>query len=196
MSLAAGTRLGPYEILSRIGAGGMGEVHRGRDTRLNRAVAIKVLPDDLAADPERLARFDREAQTLAQLNHPNIAQIYGLEHSGGTPCIVMELLEGETLRARVARGPLRTESAVEIAVAVAEALAVVHAKGITHRDLKPENIFLLTDGRTKVLDFGLARRQPPVADADLTVSYTATEAGVVMGTRFTKNGPAAETRCT
>jgi TolB-like protein len=160
----------------------MGAVYRARDTELERDVALKTVPDTFLCDVERVARFIREAKVLASLNHPNIAQIYGLEHSGGTPCIVMELLEGETLRARVARGPLRTESAVEIAVAVAEALAVVHAKGITHRDLKPENIFLLTDGRTKVLDFGLARRQPPVADADLTVSYTATEAGVVMGT--------------
>jgi eukaryotic-like serine/threonine-protein kinase len=160
MSLTPGTRIGPYEIQSAIGAGGMGEVYRARDTSLGRDVAIKVLPDTFAGDPERVARFEMEARTLAALNHPNIAQIYGLEKAQGQSplsALVMELVEGETLRARISQGPLAPRKALEIAIALAEALSVVHAKGITHRDLKPENIFLTADGRIKVLDFGLAR---------------------------------------
>jgi TolB-like protein/Flp pilus assembly protein TadD len=160
----------------------MGEVYRARDTQLDRDVALKTIPDTFLCNAERLERFLREARVLASLNHPNIAQIYGLEQSGTTPCIVMELLEGETLRARVARGPLLPGKVVEVAVAVAEALAAVHARGITHRDLKPENVFLTADGRTKILDFGLARWQPPDSDADSTMTRAGTEAGVIMGT--------------
>jgi serine/threonine-protein kinase len=129
-------------------------------------------------------RFQREAEVLASLNHPNIAAIYGLEHSGGTPCIVLELLDGETLRARLARGALPLEAATEVAAAVAEAIATAHAKGIAHRDLKPENIFLTSDDRTKVLDFGLAGWQPAESDPDLAGTFAATQLGVVMGTRL------------
>jgi serine/threonine protein kinase len=185
MSLAPGTRIGPYEIQSTIGAGGMGEVYRARDMSLGRDVAIKVLPDTFADDPERLARFEMEARTLAALNHPNIAQVYGLEKGQGRAprsALVMELVEGETLRGRISRGPLPPEKAVDVAIALAEALSVVHAKGITHRDLKPENIFLTAEGRIKVLDFGLARWHPPDANADLTMMPTQTMAGVIMGT--------------
>ena len=127
MTLAPRTKLGPFEVIALIGSGGMGEVYRARDTQLERDVALKTVPDTFLSNAERLSRFFREAKVLASLNHPNIAQIYGLEQSGTTPCIVMELLEGETLRARIARGPLPTEKAVEVAVAVAEALAMVHA---------------------------------------------------------------------
>jgi eukaryotic-like serine/threonine-protein kinase len=185
MSLTPGTRIGPYEIQSAIGAGGMGEVYRARDTSLGRAVAIKVLPDTFADDPERLARFELEARTLAALNHPNIAQIYGLEKGQGQApfsALVMELVEGETLRDRIARGPMPPGKALEIAIALAEALSAVHAKGITHRDLKPENIFLTADGHIKILDFGLARWNSPDFDADLTMMPTATEVGVILGT--------------
>src|SRR5262245_57759144 len=184
-SLTPGTRIGPYEILSTIGAGGMGEVYRARDTSLGRDVAIKVLPDTFAEDPERLARFEMEARTLAALNHPSIAQVYGLEKGQGRAplsALVMELVEGERLRDRISRGPLPPEKALDVAIALADALSVVHAKGITHRDLKPENIFLTADGRIKVLDFGLARWQSPDANSDLTMMPTQTMAGLIMGT--------------
>lgn len=181
--MAAGSSIGPYEVQSRLGVGGMGEVYRARDTTLGRDVAIKVLPDAFARDPERLARFEREAKTLAALNHPSIAQIYGLEKAAGVSALVMELVEGETLRGRISGGPLPVAAALDVAIALADALAAVHAKGITHRDLKPENIILTTDGRIKVLDFGLARWQAQHdADQDLTVPSDATEAGVMMGT--------------
>src|SRR5262245_17509674 len=185
MSLAPGTRIGPYEIQSVIGAGGMGEVYRARDTSLGRDVAIKVLPETFAEDPERLARFEMEARTLAALNHPNIAQIYGLEKGHGQAnlsALVMELVEGETLRDRISRGAMPPGRTLEVAVALAEALSVVHAKGITHRDLKPENILLTADGRIKILDFGLARWNSPDSDAALTMMPTQTQAGVMMGT--------------
>ncbi|HEY5618388.1 MAG TPA: protein kinase [Vicinamibacterales bacterium] len=182
MPLGEGVRLGCYIVGARIGTGGMGDVYRARDTQLDRDVALKTVPDTFLSSAERLARFLREAKVLALLNHPNIAQIYGLEQSGATPCIVMELLEGETLRGRIARGPLPPGKVVEVAVAIAEALAAVHAKNITHRDLKPENIFLTADGRTKILDFGLARWQPPGSDADSTMTRPGSEAGVIMGT--------------
>src|SRR5882672_3242192 len=153
MPLSAGTRLGPYEILSAIGAGGMGEVYRARDTKLNRDVAIKVLPDLFASDADRLARFTREAQTLALLNHPNIAHIHGLEESGGVRALVMELVEGETLADQIRRGPVAVNEALEIAMRIADALEAAHEQGIVHRDLKPANIKVRPDGAVKVLDF-------------------------------------------
>ena len=157
MPLQAGTRLGPYEVLSLIGAGGMGEVYRARDTKLNRDVALKVLPELFARDPERLARFTREAQTLAALNHPNIAHIHGLEESGGVRALVMELVEGEDLAQRLVRGPIPLDEALPIARQIAEALEAAHEHGIIHRDLKPANIKVRDDGTVKVLDFGLAK---------------------------------------
>src|ERR1700693_4973440 len=167
MPLAVGDRLGPYEILAPIGAGGMGEVYRARDTKLDRDVAIKVLPAALAQDPERLARFEREAKVLAALNHPNIAQIYGLEQRA----LVMELVEGETLK-----GPLPLETALDYAEQIAEALEAAHEKGITHRDLKPANIMITPAGAVKVLDFGLAAVTQPSAasEGDPTNSPTLT----------------------
>ena len=157
MSLRPGDRLGPYEVVGAIGAGGMGEVYRGRDTRLDRSVAIKILPDALARDPERLARFDREAKTLAALNHPNVAQIFGLE---GT-ALVMEFVDGEDLSTRIARGPLPVDDALDIASQVADALEAAHELGIVHRDLKASNIRVRPDGTVKVLDFGLAKALAP-----------------------------------
>jgi len=191
MALAAGTRLGPYEILSALGAGGMGEVYRARDGRLNRNVAIKVLPEMFADDPERLARFHREAQVLAALNHPNIAHIHGVEDSGGVHALVMELVEGPTLAERIAQGPFPPAEAAAIARQIAEALAAAHEQGVIHRDLKPANVKVRDDGTVKVLDFGLARLVAPDAStatvAGLTQSPTlttpaATLAGVILGT--------------
>jgi Tol biopolymer transport system component len=185
---STGTRLGAYEILSAIGQGGMGEVYRARDTRLNRDVAIKVLPSDVAADHDRLARFEREAQVLASLNHPNIAQIHGVEDSSGTPALVMELVEGPTLADRIAKGPIPLDEALPIAKQIAEALEAAHEQGIIHRDLKPANIKVRPDGTVKVLDFGLAKAFDPVAaTAGLatlspTLSIHATQAGIVLGT--------------
>src|SRR5213592_4382421 len=198
MTLAAGTRLGPYEILAPLGAGGMGEVYRARDTRLSRDVALKVLPTAMANDAERMARFQREAQTLASLNHPNIASIYGLEESGGVRALVMELVEGPTLAERIATrargdsagaGPLPLAEALGIARQIAEALEAAHERGIIHRDLKPANI-KVTEGQTvKVLDFGLAKAfNPQDSAANLnetnspTLSMAATRAGVILGT--------------
>ena len=161
MSLFSGTKLGSYEILSPLGAGGMGEVYRARDAKLNREVAIKVLPEAVAEDAERLARFQREAQVLASLNHPHIAHIYGLEESGTTRGLVMELVEGETLADRIAQGPLPVDEALAIARQIADALEAAHEHGIVHRDLKPANIKVREDGTVKVLDFGLARPAGP-----------------------------------
>jgi len=157
MALKPGTWLGPYEITAPIGAGGMGEVYRATDTKLKRDVAIKVLPDDVAQDPERLARFRREAELLASLNHPNIAAIYGLEESDGVPCLVLELVEGETLAGRLGAGPLPVGEALRIAQQIASALEAAHESGVIHRDIKPQNIKLTDDGVIKVLDFGLAK---------------------------------------
>src|SRR5262249_51540162 len=151
MPLPAGTTLGPYEILSPLGKGGMGEVYRGKDTKLGREVAIKVLPVGVARDPERLARFEREAKALASLNHPNIATIYGLEESPEGKAIAMELVDGATLSA-----PFPLNEALRIALQIAEALEAAHERGITHRDLKPANIMVTHAGLVKVLDFGLA----------------------------------------
>jgi len=153
MPLNAGEKLGPYEIVAPLGAGGMGEVYRAKDTKLDREVAIKVLPEALAHDPARLVRFEREAKVLASLNHPNIAQIYGLEDRA----LVMELVPGETLGSLIKPGPLPVETALNYARQIAEALEAAHEKGIVHRDLKPANIKIKPDGQVKVLDFGLAK---------------------------------------
>ena len=157
MSLTPGTKLGPYEILAPIGKGGMGEVYRAHDSRLKRDVAIKVLPEVFARDSDRLARFQREAQVLASLNHPNIAAIYGLEESDGIRALVMELVEGPTLDDRLAAGPIPVDEALAIARQIAEALEVAHERGIIHRDLKPANVKVTADDKVKVLDFGLAK---------------------------------------
>jgi serine/threonine protein kinase len=166
MFWSAGKRLGSYEILSALGAGGMGEVYRARDTRLDRDVAIKILPEPFAADAERVARFRREAKVLASLNHPHIAAIYGLEEADGVKALVMELVEGENLAQRLARGAIPLDEALSIAKQIAEALEAAHEQGIIHRDLKPANIKLRLDGTIKVLDFGSPRRwsrRPPTA---------------------------------
>src|SRR5262249_28185412 len=152
---------GPYEINAQIGEGGMGRVYRAHDTRLNRDVAIKVLPDLFANDPERLARFTREAQTLAALNHPNIAHIHGLEEDARIRALVMELVEGEDLSTRIARGPVPLKEALSIARQIADALDAAHEKGIVHRDLKPANVKVTGDDVVKVLDFGLAKAMDP-----------------------------------
>ena len=183
MALAPGTRVGPYEIVAAVGAGGMGEVYRGRDTRLDRTVAIKVLPDSVAGDPDRLARFEREAKTLAALNHTNIAQIYGLEQRA----LAMEFVEGEDLSQLVSRGPLPVDEALGLAGQIADALEAAHEHGIIHRDLKPSNIRVRADGTVKVLDFGLAKAlEPPSAmsaSASPTITTPAmTEVGVILGT--------------
>src|SRR6266571_3705830 len=157
MSLGPGVRLGPYEIVSAIGTGGMGEVYRARDSRLGRQVAIKVLPDVFASDPDRLARFEREAQLLASLNHPNIATIHGLEESAGVRALVMELVDGPTLADRIAEGPIPLGEALPLARQIVEALEAAHERGVIHRDLKPANIKLTANGQVKVLDFGLAK---------------------------------------
>ena len=189
MHMQAGVQIGPYRIGHKVGEGGMGEVYRATDTNLGRSVAIKVLPEALATDPERLARFDREAKTLATLNHPNIAQIYGVERSHGATALVMELVEGPSLGDRIAGGPVPVDEALSIARQIAEALEAAHAAGIIHRDLKPANIKVRDDGTVKVLDFGLAKAsEPAFADsADLSRSPTITTpamtfAGVLVGT--------------
>jgi Tol biopolymer transport system component len=187
VALAPGARLGAYEILTLIGQGGMGEVYRATDTKLKRQVAIKVMPAAVASDPERLARFQREAEVLAALNHPNIAAIYGFEDSGATHALVMELVEGPTLSDRIANGPIPLNEALPIARQIAEALEAAHELGIIHRDLKPANIKVTPGGTVKVLDFGLAKFQPGgEPEADLTQSPTVTvagtRAGVILGT--------------
>src|SRR5437660_1741121 len=169
MPLSAGTRLGPHEILGPLGAGGMGEVYRATDTRLKRQVAIKILPADLAADPERLARFQREAEVLAALNHPRVAAIYGIEESnpstgsGQVRALVMELVEGPTLADRIAQGPIPIDEALPIARQIADALEAAHEHGVVHRDLKPANVKVCDNGAVKVLDFGLAKALDPVS---------------------------------
>jgi Tol biopolymer transport system component len=188
MTLKNGTRLGPYEITAPIGAGGMGEVYRATDTKLKRDVAIKVLPEEVARDQERLARFEREAHVLASLNHPHIAAIYGLEESDGVPCLVLELVEGQTLAERLKEGALPVEKALDLARQIASALEAAHEKGVIHRDLKPANIKITPEGTAKVLDFGLAKAFADEAaeisgDASLSPTLTmATRAGVILGT--------------
>jgi len=183
MALSAGMRLGPYEIVAPLGAGGMGEVYRARDTQLKREVAIKVLPDGFAQDPDRLARFQREAEVLATLNHPNIATVYGLENSNGIKAIVLELVEGNTLAGLMTRGPLSVGEALRIAGQIADALEAAHRQGIIHRDLKPANIKVTPSGQVKVLDFGLAK-QAGEALSSITTEFrdTLTMPGTVLGT--------------
>ena len=185
MALTVGARLGAYEIVALIGAGGMGEVYRARDTRLNRDVALKILPESFAADPDRLARFEQEARAAAALNHPNILAVHDIGRHDGIPFIVSELLEGETLRERLQAGTLPVRKAVEYAIEIAKGLAAAHHKGIVHRDLKPENIFIASDDRVKILDFGLAKlTQTEVAAVAVSALPTTppTQAGVVLGT--------------
>jgi hypothetical protein len=192
MSLAPGSRLGPYEILAPLGAGGMGEVYRARDTKLGREVALKVLPPSVAQDPERLARFEREAQLLASLNHPHIAAIHGVEDSTDTKALVLELVEGSTLQDRIAEGALPVAEALSIGRQIAEALEAAHEKGVVHRDLKPANVKITVDGDVKVLDFGLAKALDPAGSAapltsptlmnSPTLTAAGTQLGVILGT--------------
>src|SRR5688500_11911313 len=191
MPLASGVRLGPYEVVAPLGAGGMGEVYRARDTKLQREVAIKVLPEHLASDRARLARFEREAQVLAALNQPHTAQSYGFEASGPTHALVLELVEGATLAERLSAGPLSLDEALPIARQIAQALEVAHEQGIVHRDLKPANIKITPAGTVKVLDFGLAKlADAPVASGSSqshSISPTLTSpamtgVGTILGT--------------
>ena len=194
MSLPAGTRIGVYEVTAPIGEGGMGQVYRATDTRLKRQVAFKVLPPSLATDPDRLARFQREAEVLASLNHPHIAAIYGLENANGVTALVMELVEGQDLAESIARGAISIDDALSIAKQIADALEAAHAQGIIHRDLKPANIKVRPDGMVKVLDFGLAkaldetgglRDRSPVGQTAHPPTITTpamTQAGMILGT--------------
>ena len=189
MALTPASRLGVYEIIAPIGEGGMGAVFRARDTKLDRDVAIKVLPEAFAHDADRLARFTREAKTLASLNHPHIAAIYGLEESKGITALVMELVEGDDLSQRIARGAIPIDEALPIAKQIAEALEAAHEQGIIHRDLKPANIKVRADGTVKVLDFGLAKALDPAAasspaamNSPTITSPAMTQAGMILGT--------------
>ena len=185
MNLASGTKLGPYEIVSLLGAGGMGEVYRARDSRLRREVAIKILPQALSLDADRLRRFEQEALATAALNHPNILAVFDIGTSDGSPYVVSELLEGETLRERLRSGSIAVRKTLDYAMQIAHGLAAAHEKGIIHRDLKPDNLFLTKDGRVKILDFGLAKltqTEPGSHTSMPTVTHGGTEAGVVMGT--------------
>ncbi|PYV61890.1 MAG: hypothetical protein DMG95_11135, partial [Acidobacteria bacterium] len=183
MSLTSGTKLGPYEIQSTLGAGGMGEVYRARDTRLQRDVALKILPESFAREGDRLHRFEQEARAVAALNHPNILAIFDTGQQNGSPYLVSELLEGETLRTVLDGGVLPQRKTIEYGVQIAQGLAAAHEKGIVHRDLKPENVFITKDGRVKILDFGLAKLAQKSAVADgVTLTSSHTAAGMVMGT--------------
>ena len=189
MALTSGTRLGVYEVVAQIGVGGMGEVYKASDTNLKRSVAIKVLPASVAGDAERLARFQREAEVLAALNHPNIAQIFGLERTPDFTALVMEFVEGDDLSQRIARGAIPLDEAVPIAKQIAEALEAAHEQGIIHRDLKPANIKVRPDGTVKVLDFGLAKAMEPAVGSSPSMSMSPTittpamtQAGMILGT--------------
>ena len=186
MPLQPGTTLGPYQVTAKIGEGGMGEVYRARDTKLDRDVALKVLPQAFTDDPDRLARFEREAKVLASLNHPNIGHIYGLEEAAGQKALVLELVEGPTLADRITQGPIPVDEALPIAKQIAEALEAAHEQGVIHRDLKPANIKVREDGMVKVLDFGLAKALDPTPTGDPSLSPTltaaATQMGVILGT--------------
>jgi eukaryotic-like serine/threonine-protein kinase len=187
MALSAGTKLGQYEIVGLIGAGGMGEVYRATDTKLGRSVAIKILPEAFARDADRVSRFQREAQMLAALNHSNIAAIYDVQEANESRFLIMELVEGETLADRIKRGPIPVDEALQIGSQICEALEAAHEKGIVHRDLKPANVKVLPDGKVKVLDFGLAKAiensAPNRAMSNSpTLSMAATNAGIILGT--------------
>ncbi len=182
MALSPGARLGPYEILSPLGAGGMGEVYRGKDPRLGRDVAIKVLPASFSKDPDRLKRFEQEARSAGVLNHPNVTVVYDVGQHDGAPYVVQELLEGETLRTELSGGRFSPRKAIDYAIQVAHGLAAAHEKGIVHRDLKPENLFVTREGRVKILDFGLAKLVQVEGSGSASQLPTATEPGVVMGT--------------
>jgi serine/threonine protein kinase len=182
LSLSPGRHLGPYEIIAPLGAGGMGEVYRARDTRLGRNVAVKVLPASVASDPERRARFEREARVAARLEHPNVLPLYDVGVDGHTPYIVSELLEGTSLRESLVLGALGVRRAVQYAIQIAEGLAAAHERGIVHRDLKPENVFVLADGRVKILDFGIAKLLEPVPDGSAQLTAVGTNPGAIVGT--------------
>ncbi|MFZ0284530.1 MAG: serine/threonine-protein kinase, partial [Terriglobales bacterium] len=181
-TLSPGTRFGSYEILERLGAGGMGEVYRARDTRLDREVAIKTLSLEQCSHPEALSRFEQEARSASALNHPNIVTIYELGHENGTHYIAMELVEGDTLRGLLASGPIPFRKSVTIAAQIADGLAKAHEIGLVHRDLKPENLMVSRDGAVKVLDFGLAKLLRLDQSGSSDVSTTITEHGTVVGT--------------
>ena len=182
MPLSAGARLGSFEILAPLGAGGMGEVYRAKDTRLGREVAVKVLPDEVATDRERLARFEQEARAASALNHPNILTVYEIGSEGGHPFIAMELVDGKSLRELIEAGPLPLRKGLDLAAQIAEGLAKAHSAGIVHRDLKPENVMVSKDGFAKILDFGLAKLAQPLQDSSSTTIAAATRPGVIMGT--------------
>src|SRR6185503_4085653 len=182
MPLNPGTRLGNYEIVAPLGAGGMGEVYRSRDPRLNRDVAIKVLSAEMSKDPVALARFEREAMSVARLSHPNILSIFEFVHDGDAAFVVTELVEGETLRARLAGGPLPARRAVAYALQIARGMAAAHARGIVHRDLKPENVMITRDDHVKILDFGLAKPMEPAPTDETRAGGRLTNAGMVLGT--------------
>src|SRR5215470_16657733 len=185
MSLAAGSRVGPYEIVSSLGAGGMGEVYRARDTRLAREAAVKVLPGELAGDAERLGRFEREARSASALNHPNIITIYEVGSADSVSYIAMELVEGRTLREILASGPMPVRRLLPVAAQIADGLAKAHEAGIVHRDLKPENVMVNKDGFVKILDFGLAKLATPANDGNsqlATLAGPGTRPGMVLGT--------------
>jgi serine/threonine protein kinase len=180
-----GKKLGPYEVLDKLGEGGMGEVFRARDTRLRRDVALKVLPLSALGDDDRRNRFEREAQVLASLNHPNIAQVFGVEDAAGTPVIVMELVDGDTLADRLAGGALPTREALVAAVQLCDGLEAAHDRGVVHRDLKPANIRLRPDGSIKILDFGIAKalaQGSEASDSPTMASPGVTGAGIILGT--------------
>jgi len=183
MSLEPGTKLGTYEVVAPIGAGGMGEVYRARDTKLGREVAIKILPEEFSRDRERVARFEREAKVLASLNHTNIATLYGLEEWDGQKLLVMELVEGETLAERIARGAIPVDEAVPLFIQIAEGLEAAHEQGVTHRDVKPANIKLTPEGKVIILDFGLAKAYLPDESASVASSQSPTlTKGTALGT--------------
>src|SRR6516165_2935439 len=186
MPLTIGSQLGSHEVTALLGKGGMGEVYRARDLKLKREVAIKVLPEEFSRDPDRVSRFQREAEVLASLNHPNIAAIHDLEETNGTRYLVLELVEGETLADRVARGPIPAAEALDIAKQIAEALEAAHERGIIHRDLKPANVKLTPDGKVKVLDFGLAKAMEAAPTNEMASNsptlLNGTMGGMLIGT--------------
>ena len=186
MAIAPGSRLGPYEVVSTLGAGGMGEVYRARDTRLERSVAIKVLPANLSSDPSRRQRLEREAKAISKLSHPHICTLHDIGHQDGVDFLVMELIEGETLEHRLIKGPLSTEQTIRYAAQIADGLNTAHKLGITHRDLKPSNVMLTKSG-AKLMDFGLAKQVAPVALAAASAEMATeqlklTDEGTIVGT--------------